>query len=161
MSFRTRPCPWFYSLPLFIFRRSVNVKQRAWEIIQRQWTRGTATNLCHWHCDLCRQFVTREPGDLCDITEKNIARDQRWDAEPRRAPAPRRASVSAGVPGGRVPRVGRARPALPGGSRLRQEPGPSRNVRVRISVSFILMERGSRNLSRLNRARRTEQNLRG
>ncbi|KAL0609115.1 hypothetical protein AAY473_021402 [Plecturocebus cupreus] len=60
---------------------SVNVKQRACEIIQRQWTRGMVTNLCHWHCDLCRQFVTHEPGDLSDITEKNIARDQRWDSE--------------------------------------------------------------------------------
>lgn len=39
---------------------------------------GQVTNLCHWHCDLCRQFVTHEPGDLCDITEKNSAGDQRW-----------------------------------------------------------------------------------
>lgn len=76
-----RPCPWFYSLPLFIFRQSVNVKQRACEIIQRQWTRDMVTNLCHWHCDLCRQFVTHEPGDLCDITEKNIAEIKRWDSE--------------------------------------------------------------------------------
>lgn len=76
-----RPCPWFYSLPLFIFRQSVNVKQRACEIIQEQWTRRTVTNLCHWHCDLCRQFVTHEPGDLCDITEKNTAGDQSRDVE--------------------------------------------------------------------------------
>lgn len=81
LSFRMRPCPWFYSLSLFIFRQSVNVKSRAWEIIQRQWTRGTVTNLCHGHCDLCRQFVTHEPGDLCDITEKNTAGDQRWAPE--------------------------------------------------------------------------------
>lgn len=67
------------------------MRQRAWEIIQRQWTRGMVTNLCHWHCDLCRQFVTHEPGDLCDITEKNIAGDQRWDSEPPRDPAPGRA----------------------------------------------------------------------
>lgn len=39
---------------------------------------GQVTNLCHWHCDLCRQFVTHEPGDLCDITEKNSTGDQRW-----------------------------------------------------------------------------------
>lgn len=35
------------------------------------------TNLCHGHGDLCRQFVTHEPGDLYDITEKNIAGDQK------------------------------------------------------------------------------------
>lgn len=83
-----RPCPWYYSLPLFIFRQSVNVKQQACEIIQRQWTRGMVTNLCHWHCDLCRQLVTHEPGDLCDITEKNIAGDQRWDSSALRNSAP-------------------------------------------------------------------------
>jgi hypothetical protein len=62
-------------------RQSVNVQPWACEITQRQWTRGTVTNLCQWHRDLWRQFVTHEPGDLCDITEKNIARDQRWDSE--------------------------------------------------------------------------------
>lgn len=76
-----RPCPWFYSRPLFIFRQSVNVKQRGCEIIQEQWTRRTVTNLCHRHCDLCRQFVTHEPGDLCDTTEKNTAGDQSRDGE--------------------------------------------------------------------------------
>ena len=93
LSFRMRPCPWISSLPLFIFRHSVNVKQRAREIIQRQWTRGTVTNLCHWHCDLCRQFVTHEPGDLCDITEKNTTGDRRRAAEALGDSAPQSAGV--------------------------------------------------------------------